>query len=400
MRLSSGINNNVYDEQFALGIAIEGVWEQFCKRKKAFNGDRGSSWNFPIYRLLVPATDTLSQTSDVTPVTFEDDNVSISLAEYGNAVRRAVMVEATAFTDTTKAMSKLIAINRAESIELLVRAQFSGGSRVYRPSGVARTSLTRSTAAHLLTDDNLHNIRAMAAHGRMPRMDDGSFAAIIPDSLAASVQVETAWLTAAQYNLGGKSGLDLVTGEIGQLAGVRFVVSPWGKMYWGGGTAAQAATTTTAAVAAGAVQVTVTSATGLAVGNYILVGTKEAVDSEAVQITSIASSPTLDILGIGNDEVSNTGFKFAHASGAAVTEGENVGALILVGPDAVGKVWSSITGSNGKTAVTVPSLAVPERFTDFSWRLIAGYGRIRNWGMIRAEFATPFDTLGYTEALP
>ena len=132
-------------------------------------------------------------------------------------------------------------------------------------------------------------------------------------------------------------------------------------------------------------------------GDYWTIGTLETADTETVYVTSVASS-TATIQGMGSSE-NNTGFKYAHAILSAATEAQNVGAILLVGAKSVAKVYSSLTGEHGKISRSVPSLTVPNRFTDFSWWQLAGYGIVAQRYIMRGEFCTPADNIGFAEKL-
>ena len=134
-------------------------------------------------------------------------------------------------------------------------------------------------------------------------------------------------------------------------------------------------------------------------GNYWTIGTLEMADTEVVQITGGSASPWT-IMGVGNNETTSTGFKFGHAILAAATEAENVGALVLIGKESLAKLYSSITGPAGKSGVKKPDTIIADRFTDFYWTGLWGYGRIGEGKLVRAEFPAPAGHLGFTEVLP
>src|ERR1700685_3779871 len=59
----------------------------------------GSSVQFTITNDLAFATTALTETSDITPVTISDSTVSLTLAEYGNAVTSTALARGTTFLD-------------------------------------------------------------------------------------------------------------------------------------------------------------------------------------------------------------------------------------------------------------------------------------------------------------
>jgi N4-gp56 family major capsid protein len=386
---------SLYDQDFKIAVGSKKVWGQHPKRKKAVGGARGNAVEFDIIERLVPQVGTLDQNNDVTPITSSDTAVSITLLEKGAAMRISKYLEATAYTNAHKAAAESIAANVIDSTELLARAAYISGTRVYRPAGVARTALAHATAAHRLDYANITNMVAIARGLEMPEVAGGGYVAIIHPSLSADLMADSNWLAVNEYAGGKGASGNMFTGEVGQLAGVRFEVSPFGKVYWGGATASHTSTTN-GAILAGATSFVITTDGGYAAGDWCTVGALETVNTESVQVTSVASTPTFTIVGMGNTET-NTGFKFAHDSGVAVNQAESAAACVLVGAESVGYVYSSVTGPDAKVQVTLPSMAINGRFTDFSWWLIAGWGVIANRYLLRGEFPTAFGTFGYCE---
>ena len=178
-------------------------------------------------------------------------------------------------------------------------------------------------------------------------------------------------------------------------AGIRFVPHRAGKLYLSGGATAQAATTLSAAVAAGATSCTVASATGLAAGDYITLGTLEANDADQVQIT-VVSGTDLTIKGGGNTP-GNLGCAYAHASGAAVTEAANVAAVPIIGKNSLKGVHGDDTGRYG-IATLAEGLDVLQtggqgRFVYPGWYWFGGVGIWTRY-LIRGECAVSFGHLG------
>lgn len=272
----------LYMKDFKIAVYPTRVWDQFTKRKQIMDGERGSSANFVIYEGLAPQTSELDQESDVTPITGSDNEVSVSIAEYGADVRVSKRLKATAYTDVHKAAAQQIARNVSDSLELVCRAVYIGGGRVYRAA--ARAALTSATAAHTLTYSTLLTVDQLCNNLLVPEVKGGNRAAVIPPCLKQSVCSDSDFKLLAEYNGGMSKAGNMYVAEVGQLAGFRFFVSPWGKTYWGGGLATQTATTISAAVAAGDTTVSFTSDTGVAVKPVTLtaLNSPKSVDNWAV----------------------------------------------------------------------------------------------------------------------
>lgn len=388
-----------YGMDFDIAVSHKKVHGQFARRRKAMGAQRGSAIEWPIYELMAPATSTLDQSNDVTPQTSTDNAVNIPVYEYGNARRHPVMLKATAYTDTHKAAAELIAQNVVDSTELVIRTALLQGTRVFRPLNTTRVLLGTATAGHDLSTSNLNQLAAHCRALGVPGWgSDNQYAALLHPALAAALLDDSAWLALAEYSEGATKAGNIFAGEIGQIAGFRFTVSNHAKVYWGGALpqASAVSTTLNGAVAAGATSIILASGSNVVAGSQIRLGDVETADTEVVLVTDVTSSPTFTVQGFGNTE-DNVGCKYAHATGAAAVAQESAGVLMVIGDRSLGMVYSDITGPDAKISVTVPSTVIPNRFTDFSWHLIAGWKVIANRYLLRAEFPLPQGVPGYYE---
>jgi len=383
-------------------VEAEQCWNQFCQQK----GDPGGSGDVVTF-FFVPGFDpistALSERADVVPLRGGDVSKTITMYEYGNAVQLSAMGRVASYIDIEQATENVLANNFLDSWERLCRTPYVAGNLVYRQSGEAlRTSLDATN--DLITWEYLTQLKSFAKSLKIPSFPDGTYASVIPPVLEGEVMNLSEWKGVAEYSepnliwegkmtdFGGKS----FRGEVGQVCGIRFCVSNRGKIYLSGGTLAQAATTLNGAVAAGATSVTVTSATGILAGDFITIGTLEAATAEQVQVTNVAGA-VLTILGVGDEWTSmdNLGLKYAHADLTPVTEAANVAAVPIIGPSSMGRVYNNFTGPYAKVDVGPAAGAViPERFLNFSWWWIGGYGLLSERWMLRGECAVKSGYLG------
>lgn len=379
----NGSTQALYLKDYMMATTGAEFFDQLCEVRKAMNGERGATVDWVIYEGMDVATSTLTEASDITPVAMSDSAAQITVSEYGNGIQQTALLKATAYTDVGKAAAQSLGINRARSMDIVVRDVAVAGTNVVRVKNVtARTSLTETN--HLLDYATLIGAVARARAHNIPAGPDGNYTAVVHPLVVAELTQIPQWQSYTEYQ--DKS--ELFDGEVGQLAGIRFVQSYNAKIYLGGGSTAQAATTTgvNSAIAAGDTSITLTANAGLAAGDFIVVGTLEAATAELVQITAInASALTATISGIGNTQ-SNFGFRYAHAANAAVTEAANVGCMVLQGPRSIGKVYSDITGPKGDLRITGPFDAIG-RFLNFSWYFVGGYGIVSQKWLLRLEFA-------------
>jgi N4-gp56 family major capsid protein len=401
-----------YENTFILEKARKQVHGQFLGQRRALGAQKGSSIVWPVIEPMDAQTTAVAEGSDVTPQVSSDSTVTISVSEYAGVEQITRLLEATAYTDVHKAAAENIARNFTDTTELRARYAMLQGTNVYRPAGVARASLAKATAAHQLTYDNLIQMKARCHNFGLPSWSGEEHILLIPPALEASVLTNTDFKALVEYSKGSNEAGNMFRGELGSLAGFRCVMSPWAKVYWGGATVSGGSTTLNGAVVAGATSIEVNDATSFAVGDYARIGVVETVPTittsgagvitrlngtEYVQITAI-SGTTFTVSGMGNT-VANLGLKYSHDSAQVVVECESAASALVLGKRSCGYVYSDKTGANGEHVIKVANTNVPNRFTNFSWDLIAGWGILIDRYIMRGEFAIPFEMPGYVEVL-
>mgnify|MGYP001589311362 CR=1 FL=1 len=390
--LTSTLGDSVaalYEKDFLEEKRKTSVWAQdgLINWKYALGGAnlKGSSINIPMIAEMAIATDDLSESSDVTPVVLDDYVCTVTFAEKGNVVQTTRMLSVENYADSGKQAAFAVGQNQAKSIDMILRTAAIGGTWVAYPAGVgARTGL--DATSDLLTFSDVMLLRGLIADSSVQGFGN-DLAAICHPLALAGVASDSNFLTATSY----LSKDTVFNGEVGKLAGLRFIAHEYGKLYLSGGTVGQTATTTTAAMVAGATTCPVTSSTGIVAGDYITIGTLEAATAEQVMVTAVATND-LTIMGRGNS-ATNFGCKYAHASGVAVTEAANVAGLVIAGRNSLYGAYAKDIGKDGRLAVEWAKTNIPERFLNHSWYWIGGVGRNEH-ALLRFEVAVPGGILG------
>lgn len=181
----------------------------------------------------------------------------------------------------------------------------------------------------------------------------------------------------------------LLNYELGELGPFKLIVTPWAKTFWGGGAAngtAVETTIATTAVNALATSLTVASASNIAVGQRVLLGTHETGDThystnETVTVTSIVST-TMGFTGEG----ANGGCRFDHAIGEAVSNDDNVGTVVFGGPESLMKVYDPQVGEYGQV-VGPKTEGLLDQFQSLAWKWYGAYARPIENRVIRYEVA-------------
>jgi len=386
----SNLSNAVkvkYQTDFLLAAAEKQVWGQLVDWDGVAMGQGGSSFEAVAFQPM-DSEDTsaiLPESDDIAATVLKDASISITPYEYGRRVALTSKVRFQSHVSVREAAAKMVGGNMVETVDKAIRRGIlAGTSNIYRVGGLAlRTDL--DATSDKITVDFLAKLAARAfAMGLEPLVGEDFVCPIHP-------LLEPDILALTEVKGVGYNFPDIIyKGEFARLCGIRFVRTRMGKIYLSGGTVAQSATTIDADAAAGATALSVASATGLAVGNYITVGTLEGVNAEQVQITAV-SGTDLTIQGIGNAP-DNWGLKFAHASGEAVTEAANVVALPIIGKNSLRGVYGSEWGKFGMSVIKEGTDTL-DRLLSIGWKWYGGVGIFEKY-LIRGECAISAGTLG------
>ena len=392
----SGILTNsvktAYDKVYLFNLMMSRVWFDFIDWQDPVGGDlRGSTITQPVMEELAAVTSALDESTDVTPVALVDDAVSMTIAEYANAVQLTRFLKTVAFTSVEQAAAKLVGQNQAKSLDLMIRGYASAGTLVEYPGAVTGRAQLDATSDKFSYEMATQLVTRAVSMG-IPPFEDGSYAAIVHPLLIKDVQNSTEWKDVGKYadpkqvytgRPGQVYGGAKFKGEAGALGGLRLISHRLGKLFLGQGTAAQAATTTSGAVTAGATSVGVTSATGIATGDWVTIDGGTATE-EQVLVTNVVST-TLTSRGAGN-KFSNFGLKYAHDSGVALVEAPNVAAIPVFGPNSIRGRFASEVGKNGEVRIKVKDSVIPDRFINHSWYWVGGFARMEKY-LLRGEVA-------------
>src|SRR5690242_13640460 len=79
----------------------------------------GSSVVFTIQSDLAVASTALNESTDVTPVAMADTQVTITLAEYGNAVATTALLRGTSFIELDPIVANVVGFNAGVSIDTI-----------------------------------------------------------------------------------------------------------------------------------------------------------------------------------------------------------------------------------------------------------------------------------------
>lgn len=220
-----------YDRLVEFQLRAQPLHREVADKRPAQQNMPGSSVTFEIYNDLATATGTLTEQVDPDAVSIGNPTtISVTLAEYGNAVLRTRLLNLFSFSDVDPAIANIVAFNMVDSIDSIVLSVLTGGTNVIREqggsmslSGGANSSITSTDT--IRTRDVFAAVAKLRANKALPRKGSLYWSAIHPEvsyDLRQETNVSSNWLVPHQYSAPGS----IWAGEIGQYGGAYFVETP------------------------------------------------------------------------------------------------------------------------------------------------------------------------------
>jgi len=228
---SLSIDQVAFDRLAYFALRSELLFDQAADVQPVAQAMPGTGVTFTIFADIAAATSTLNEVTDVTPTALSDSQVTVTLAEYGNAVVTTAKLRGTAFLDVDSAAANIIGYNAGDSIDQVVREVLAAGTNVAYATGGASPATSRVTLA---VDDLLvaNDIRKQVAalRGANVATFNGSYIGFIHPDVSYDFRSATdasAWRTPANY----VDPTGIYNGEIGLFESVRFIETPRAKVF-------------------------------------------------------------------------------------------------------------------------------------------------------------------------
>lgn len=224
-------NKTFYDMTLLDEAQAALVHDQFAqKRPIPMNG--GKTIEFRKFASLPKATTPL--TEGVTPdgKSLNVTAVTATVAQYGDYITQSDVLELTSIDNTIVEATKILGRQAGLTLDTVTRNVLQSGTNVtYCPKsdGSEVTSRAGLDATCQLTVKVVQQVVAKLKGQNAPTIN-GKYVAIIHPYVAYSLMRDPEWIDAHKY----AQPDNLFTGEIGEIAGVRFVETTEAKVYAGG----------------------------------------------------------------------------------------------------------------------------------------------------------------------
>lgn len=212
------------------------VHDQFGQ-KRPIPQNGGKVIEFRKFAPLAKATAPLTEGVTPSGKNLEVSTVTATVSQYGDFITQTDMLEMTALDNTVLEATKLLGRQAGLTLDTVVRNVLQSGTNVtYCPkiaSDGTETEVTSRAALDKtaqLTVDVVKQVVAKLRAQNAPTID-GKYVAIIHPYVAYDLMSDKDWVEAHKY----ATPENLYEGEIGEIAGVRFVQTTEAKVYKGDG---------------------------------------------------------------------------------------------------------------------------------------------------------------------
>lgn len=211
------------------------VHDQFGQ-KRPIPANGGKTIEFRKFSPLAKATTPI--TEGVTPAgkDLTVTSLTATVNQYGDYIVQSDVLELTALDNTILEATKLLGKQAGATLDTVVRDVLQSGTNVtYCPKITSGTETAVTSRAQLdatakLTVDVVQQVVAKLRAQNTPTIG-GKYVAIIHPYVAYDLMRDPEWIDAHKYS----NPTNLYEGEIGEIAGVRFVQTTEAKIYTGSG---------------------------------------------------------------------------------------------------------------------------------------------------------------------
>lgn len=235
------------------------VHDQFGE-KYPIPANNGKSIEFRKYDSLPKALTPL--TEGVTPEgqTLTVSTITATVKQYGGWAAITDMLQLTAIDNNIVQATKVLASQAGRTLDSITRDVLAGGTNViYAPAGsTAVTSRANLTTASVLTPELIDQAATLLKAQNTEQIGE-SYVAIVHPYVAYDLRRNSEWIDVHKY----ASPENIYNGEIGKLAGVRFIETSEAKIWKGAGCPSGLAVFSTLVIGSGAYAVTEVEGGGL-----------------------------------------------------------------------------------------------------------------------------------------
>lgn len=191
----------------------------------------GAAVTFTLISALAVATSALNESTEPAPVNLSDSQKTVTLAEYGNAVKPSKKLRLTSFLGIDLNIVREVTANMEESMDVIARDVLVAGTNVLYQNTQAHTSRATQAAADTAKGNDIRRVRNfLSKNNTPPPQGSDNYIGIIHPDVSYDLQIETgenSWKVPHIY-----VDTDAIyKGEFGMFAGIRFIENANSKVF-------------------------------------------------------------------------------------------------------------------------------------------------------------------------
>ena len=199
------------------------VHDQFGQKHPIPKGS-GKTVEFRKFMPLGKKTTPLEEGITPNGQSLEVTKVEATIQQYGNYVTLSDIVQLTTLDNTLVETTKLLGAQAGMTMDTITREVLNGGTNaIYAGGKEARAALDETCK---ITVDDIYKAARFLKAQNAPKID-GSYVAIIHPDVAYDLMRDDEWTEVHKYS----ATTEIFNGEIGKIAGVRFVETTEAKIF-------------------------------------------------------------------------------------------------------------------------------------------------------------------------
>lgn len=186
----------------------------------------GNTVTFTITSDMAVTSTALDESTDVTPVAMADSQVTVTLAEYGNAAQSSAKIRGTTYIPLDPVIANVIGFNAGQSLDTIARDVLKAGTNVRYVTGDPTVATARNmvSPADKYRAVDARRARADMLGNNVPTIG-GMYVAFMHPDVSFDFRGETgssSWRDPHTYSQPG----EIWNGEIGAFESFRYVETP------------------------------------------------------------------------------------------------------------------------------------------------------------------------------
>ena len=220
--------NKIFYEKLLLKRLLPNLVFYRYAEKKMIPKNEGTTINFRRFDALEPATTALTEGVTPTGKSVSVSKVEAALNQYGDFITTTDVIDLAAIDPVVTEMTDVLGEQAGATIDKVVSGIVTAGTNVMYANGAATSAVG---SGNIATSTLIKKcVRTLRANNVKP-YEGGYYIGIIHPNVAYDIMNDALWEDVSKYN-GGQA---IVKGEVGRLAGVKFIESTYAPVKSGAG---------------------------------------------------------------------------------------------------------------------------------------------------------------------